>query len=86
MINSSVFIQTLKSFLKIIVAVDPCKKCIVRVSCSQECDSRKNFLMLTDGMPYLMKVCVVTILTSLIFIMYSAYKTIVEILHYYFKF
>jgi hypothetical protein len=65
------FIELVKYQFSILMAVDPCKKCIVKVCCTEECYSRKKYLKTTGGESFLMKFCsLMIILSSIILILH----------------
>ena len=49
-----------------LITPDPCKRCIVRACCSEECDQRVKYNRLYGGMPYFQRVCALSIILGVI--------------------
>lgn len=60
------WIDITKTQAKILFAVDPCKKCIVKACCTEECESSIEFRKTTGGEPFMMKAAAMVIILSLI--------------------
>ena len=45
---------------------DPCKKCIVKIMCSEECSERIKYYQYTEGMPHFYRIAGITLILSLV--------------------
>jgi hypothetical protein len=82
-VGKSSLTQTFKDLFEIIVISNPCKKCIVKMICTEECETLRNFRIKTGDIPYFIKFCLFMIVASIFVMSYTVYTTIINILKYY---
>jgi sulfatase maturation enzyme AslB (radical SAM superfamily) len=55
---------------------DPCRRCIVRPCCSEECDQRIKYYRLYDGAPSAQRFCALAIIFGTIALIWGISKII----------
>jgi hypothetical protein len=50
---------------------DPCRRCVVRACCSEQCDQRVKYNRLYGGTPYVQRFCALSIIIGTIVLMWG---------------
>jgi hypothetical protein len=74
-------LETIKMIFTNISLRDPCKRCLVRASCSQQCDLKYSYWVRTGEMPILIKICSFIIIFGSLVLVYCAYAFISTVIN-----
>ena len=66
-----IFKTVFKEVFQTIIVRDPCKRCLVRMMCTEECPERAKFYLYTEGIPIYYRVMLFLIVSVTVGSIYS---------------